>query len=1378
MIKKICSLFIILSIVSCYFTAAAKSGEFKELYISENFETSTGAFKGHEKTEGEVVNTVSRITSGGNTYLRLKKNTDSSDCFADVNIGRTFKKTVVEFDFKISAKGVSGMLAYVSDYTSGSLQSDSLINLSKDGKISGKSGSYQLSENNWVHIEVLLDLENKKYTVSVNGDKIENNTVYSVRDIHSLDLYRIYAGSGKGDMCIDNFKAYSGESVRDVSGETATGGRKYIFESNYHTKSVLRTRSAVCVRNGVKYFKGGKANCDKQPFIDNDEMYLSSSDFADITGCAVSETDNGFVIGGEVFYKNSYKSTLGELDRPVKDEFLPFGEVARLLNIKYYCAKGAVYIVSGSDMTESEIDEVLRFMTFERPGADVLMSSFSGTHPYVMINGEKVNSLKNSQDTTFLSYKNEAIKKADKILSQNYLPVYNIEDGLRLLPVCSGTEYSLSYLSFAYLMTGDKKYSDGAWRIAKAVCSFPDWNADRHFLDTGVMLSAIAIYYDWCSGAMTENQKRTVYNASKKFAFEKAKSAYYGTNASFNTFFATTDTNWSSVCNGSLAVAAMAMMENDPSYLSDITENAMRALEYSVSSAFPDGSWKEGIGYWAWYLQHLARFMSTYENVYGKSIYLDCPGMDKFGYFGQNMSSDVGINNFHDSDNTFFAPGAMLYLGEKYGDENLVNTKFAFADKYNVSLDIDTLCFYTPKSGGEIPDCDGYYRDTETVFAKSNSDMFFSFHGGDNSGAHSHYDSGAYIYDINGVRWVSDIGKRDYNITSELGKSGLYHIRAEGHNTLIINPSEDAGQTENGFASVVRYEKSDKSMVAILDMTQQYTDANSVLRGFFIGDNRKSVTVRDEVDLKESGTVYSFIHTEANAVKNDDNSFTLTKNGKSVKIVFSSNVPLEAYVGEAQPLNSFGGKIKAIDTDSFKRLVLKASGSGKINIAVKLFPLGEGIDENISDTPVSLWKAENSINTFDSGEYNALFGKKDGDRCIGGECVTLPINSKRKDLSEQISFYAAFNDKKYIELVGKKNLSDNEEILGRLLECVNGDAYVFGKKAGELRIVKNKWYKIDALIKSGDKNTVTLYVDNKLYADNIEFLSGETIEELCAVNLYDAFADNLFADREDSVNILPLTFISKDKNIRKYTVTDKGFLMYCDKKSDITQSVISAFGKKNIKKAELFGDYIIITTSSADKIYMPVCDLGELIYHGTEKKMSLSSSYPTTVKISLDNSDNAVIKLGENTISVSGEDVTVNSVTYRAEKASSIAVSVYPQLKSMDIYVNGRLISGNCQYIGSELDGWDITGEISDILCYTGGFYCDMRASASDGKFVGKSVYDRDITVVMADYDAYKMTGAELFKAHITSSENEYAIKQAQRYFLLDDLNSLKPIRY
>lgn len=82
----------------------------------------------------------------------------------------------------------------------------------------------------------------------------------------------------------------------------------------------------------------------------------------------------------------------------------------------------------------------------------------------------------------------------DRTLTEQ--PVERIKEGKRLLAISRIALKRIYYLSYAYRMTGDKKYAHRAEQEMLAVSRFTDWNP-THFLDVGEMVMALAIGYDW-----------------------------------------------------------------------------------------------------------------------------------------------------------------------------------------------------------------------------------------------------------------------------------------------------------------------------------------------------------------------------------------------------------------------------------------------------------------------------------------------------------------------------------------------------------------------------------------------------------------------------------------------------------------------------------------------------------------------------------------------------------------------------------------------------------------------------------------------------------------------------------------------------------------
>ena len=122
-----------------------------------------------------------------------------------------------------------------------------------------------------------------------------------------------------------------------------------------------------------------------------------------------------------------------------------------------------------------------------------------------------------------------------------------------------------------------------------------------------------------------------------------------------------------------------------------------------------------------------------------------------------------------------------------------------------------------------------------------------------------------------GLRWFSNLSSDDYlapgyfdgtaNANSPY-RWDYYRCRAEGHNTLVINPGSGPDRVVTGVPAVLNYQSSaygDESF-SVLDMTPTISGATRVNRGIRLFNNRKQVLVQDEIVMPSASTVWWFAH--------------------------------------------------------------------------------------------------------------------------------------------------------------------------------------------------------------------------------------------------------------------------------------------------------------------------------------------------------------------------------------------------------------------------------------------------------------------------------------------------------------------------------------
>jgi hypothetical protein len=140
------------------------------------------------------------------------------------------------------------------------------------------------------------------------------------------------------------------------------------------------------------------------------------------------------------------------------------------------------------------------------------------------------------------------------------------------------------------------------------------------------------------------------------------------------------------------------------------------------------------------------------------------------------------------------------------------------------------------------------------------SDPFIALKGGCPSARHAHMDVGAFILEMEGIRWAIDLGNVDYKLMKKRGiYLWRYHLNASrwkvfrlnnfSHNTLTMN-----GRLQNpgGMAKFVHHSHADSQHSTIIDLSDLYrSEAKSVYRSVSLLHDGESVLIEDEILARE-----------------------------------------------------------------------------------------------------------------------------------------------------------------------------------------------------------------------------------------------------------------------------------------------------------------------------------------------------------------------------------------------------------------------------------------------------------------------------------------------------------------------------------------------
>ncbi len=531
---------------------------------------------------------------------------------------------------------------------------------------------------------------------------------------------------------------------------------------------------------------------------------------------------------------------------------------------------------------------------------------------------------------------------------------YEIPDGLRLLATSRRVLQRVYTLALIYRLDGDKRYLDRAWRELEAAANFPDWNP-RHFLDTAEMAHAFAIGYDWLYGEWSEEQRRILRDAMLQKAVLPALKVYREKG-----WWSQARHNWNQVCNGGIGMAALALLDEVPDLCGETLNHALQSLQIPMREFAPDGAWGEGPGYWNYATFYNCIFLAALETALGTDFGLSkAIGFSETGLFPIYITGPTGRTfNFADGgDGTLRAP-QMFWLARKFNRPVYAWYARTFASPHPLDLIWFDERGKDPQSEG-LP-LDKYFRYVEVVSMRSSWNdkdaIFVGFKAGDNKFNHSHLDIGTFVLDALGYRWAIDLGADDYNLPGFFGRERwtYYRLRAEGHNTIVINPSQEPDQDPRAEAKIVRFVSRPEKAFAVADLTPAYArHAEKAVRGVMLDRKGQFVLVQDEVALKGQGEIWWFMHTTASVQVGDDGKTAILQQGDAqMKAILLSPENARFAIMDARPLPTSPDPKGQNPNKGIRKLAVNLKGVSSVRLSIAFLPHRRG--EEQKELPRSL----------------------------------------------------------------------------------------------------------------------------------------------------------------------------------------------------------------------------------------------------------------------------------------------------------------------------------------------------------------------------------------------------------------------------------------
>lgn len=673
--------------------------------------------------------------------------------------------------------------------------------------------------------------------------------------------------------------------------------------------------------------------------------------------------------------------------------FAPLTEIAAALGMSAFTDDSG-YMLAGDRADALSLStfrgrrvmyHALRPLIFDRPTAEQIVADVAAknpgqAHPRLIVTDERLQEIKDlaQTDAHMKTWLASFFDTADRMLTQPLLSYnYNNTDAIPYLYTIREALRRMEYLPLAYRLTGRPEYRDRAKQELLNICSdtFEHWNPVT--LHTAEMCAAVALGYDWLYNELTEEERLRIRTAIINKAMIPAMDDYnlVPKYRNYHLWMSPDDlatpNNWSAVCNGGLAMAALAICDEAPDPAAQVLERGLGVIEDLLGMYGPDGSYYEGLNYWFYSLQYLSYYSSSLTTAAGTDYGLfDAPGLERTAYYMDNMSGACGVFNLKNVDtDSVVNDYPSFYIADRVDDPMITALRLYRMEKYSLAPTVEDLFWYKPTESVYVRSGqDAYYREEEVALMRTGNndeaDIFVGMHGSDDNKLAGQMDAGSFVLDALGERWAYDSGT-DMGVyvqgSATEARNNNYRSRAEGHNTFIIDPDYGVDQDRYVAAPINIFRSNINYCYAICDLTEVYafTGVQSAVRGIMLDKRNQHIVIRDEVRRETPMELYWFMHTEADIeISADGTSAVLTKGGKRLHAAIISEGGYVFTELPAAPLPSSPQSAGNPDEAGKRKLAVRASGVSQWSLSVCLTPLAgdETAPAHLPDNlPLSQW---------------------------------------------------------------------------------------------------------------------------------------------------------------------------------------------------------------------------------------------------------------------------------------------------------------------------------------------------------------------------------------------------------------------------------------
>lgn len=970
----------------------------------------TAALKTVQK--GAATVEAGTLCDSGAIHMSVNKQTGT---YFDIEVPEVadVDKYVVSMDLCINEMSGDATIAFMDGKDTrwrlgGRIDPGGAISMSSGvGRYNAAGASITLKKR--TEIAVVFDYSRDMLSLYIDGEFVSSvdSSAFKARPTLFRMIDVTISSSGKVDLLFDNMRVYKAreplpresfeEDGKKEDDNPLPGGSTSIVNKDSEAITAISSASVLMLTNDSMFTGGKKQKYPDglKPSLEGGTLMLPTELCGLIYPDVKIEKKNGMVtIADKLTFAAATETAGGNVPFEKNGTlYLPCRELAEGLGKSVYYDDRGFVVLSDSEFAYKNspyilkntepIDNIYHYMQFDNPTGEEMAAALrancpNNMHPRIYMRMQDIDYVLDKKDTTD-EWKNAY--KAFGVKANLYTGDFTISNTPNDTDATSFCEAE-STLGPMYLMTGDKKYADAGVELMMTAASWDSLAPSTSQLIGGLWAEGMAYGIDYFYNYMkstADGREKLAYLKQRihTLAFEPLCDAL--SNGSNILYWPTLDDNFVGVIGGGMLKLAMTVadepeLEEECEYL---MENVYKPLRLLMDMFTPDGAWYEGVSYGDYALRQFAPTVYAMEQCFGDDYgLLDVKGAEKMQDWYTYTGTPQGSLNFHDmydvTGSGYYSFGGFIVAYLKNNVEAMAAAK-RWLSTIGKSMELPYLMLYeraTQDRGIDVKapnDLDHYFRVAEagTFYSslESRTAAFVGFHGGETGMSHDQLDLGEFVFHNDGVAWAFDLGSDNYDLPQYFNIPvgyRYYRKNAQGENVLLINPMKDAdyyGQKVGAKVELVDYETAPRAAKAAYDLTDAYErDVSSYIRGYYFGDNRNTLTIRDEVVLKEQSDVYWQMHTKADIEIKDKHTVILKKDGKLCEAsIYCSAADYSVENMKCELLPGSPGleySDAARSNDGARKLAVHIpdASAGKLTIVVKLSPVRDNYSKSPIDT--------------------------------------------------------------------------------------------------------------------------------------------------------------------------------------------------------------------------------------------------------------------------------------------------------------------------------------------------------------------------------------------------------------------------------------------